>query len=124
MCGSFCDFKALIALLAQPPFEEKSFKEQVKYNYRVFSLGKTLEPPLAFVGNVGDLAIGNDIIWVKYANEWRKSSIEKDEFGRPLQRHPSLSRRLLYETEWKSDKKPQRPPVGESHLYIVELIFS
>lgn len=76
------------------------------YRYRVFALPETEEPPTALVGNVGDVATGSGAIWVKYKDGWRKSIVEQDEYGRPLQRHPTIGRRRLYGAVWKADKKP------------------
>jgi len=42
---------------------------------------------------------------VKYPECWRKSIVEKDEFGWPLQKHPTVDCYWLYDTIWKSDKK-------------------
>ncbi len=56
------------------------------------------------LGSVGDLAIVNDMIWVRHPQEWHKCMEGTDNKEHPLQRHPTLPRQVLYETEWKADK--------------------
>ncbi len=54
--------KYIVAL----PYETKNFtSDKAIYNYRIFSLGESLEPPVFLEGHVGDIATGGGIIWVK-----------------------------------------------------------
>ncbi len=84
--------------------EKKSFQSNfMEYVYTVYSIegNDSLSIDL---GVVGDLAIINQKIWVRYPEEWHQCTEGTDKKGRPLQKHPNIPRRLLYETEWKTDK--------------------
>jgi hypothetical protein len=104
--------------LAYPPTITLSFThERKKYYYRVFSLSDAQEPPIATIGEIGDLAKGCDT-WVRYEREWKKLEIGNDEKSRPLQRHPVFRRRCLYGDQWKSDKTPKTEGV-HPRIYIL-----
>ena len=103
-----------------PPYEEKSFQENNRrYSYRVFSLGDEEEKPGALIGALGDVAKQKDTVWIRYESEWIKKEVGKDQRGRPLQRHPTLGRRRLYDTSWKTDR--DRVPSQTRKIHLISL---
>lgn len=74
---------------------------------------------MATYGNVGDLTKCGDVVWVRHADEWKESVKGIDNNGRPLQRHPLINRRCLYDIEWKWEKLKK----GELSKNIILYVF-
>jgi hypothetical protein len=104
--------------------QKKTFQHNfIEYEYEVHSIQGN-DAPSIDLGSVGDLAIVNDTIWVRHPQEWRKCTEGTDNKGRPLQRHPTLPRRVLYETEWKGDKIQIKKGRSNTVLLYFKLIKS